>query len=84
MLCGGAKDIAIGKDAVTFTGQDGAAQSVACDTVIVARGATGDLTLAEHLRAAGFAVDSIGDANGVGYIEGAMRGAHDAVRAISG
>ena len=84
VLCGGAKDIAIGKDAVTFTGQDGAAQSVLCDTVIVARGATGDLTLAEQLRAAGFAVETIGDANGVGYIEGAMRGAHDAVRAISG
>jgi len=83
-LRGGAQDIAIGKDAVTFTDQSGNAQSVPADTVIVAMGATGDLSLADSLRAAGHAVTAIGDAGGVGYIEGAMRGAYEAVQAIAG
>jgi hypothetical protein len=43
--------------------------------VIVAKGATGNITLADKLKAAGLSVHVIGDANGVGYIEGAMRGA---------
>lgn len=83
-LCGGASAIAIGKDAVTFTDHAGEARSVPADTVIVAKGAEGDLTLAEALRDAGFAVTAIGDAGGVGYIEGAMRGAYEAVRALAG
>ncbi len=81
-LCGGASDIAIGKNAVTFTGQDGAAKSVPADTVIVAKGAMDNQSLADALRGEGFAVQVIGDAGGVGYIEGAMRGALDAVEAI--
>lgn len=83
-LCGGVSEVAIGADAVTFTDQSGSARSVPADTVIVAQGATGDLSLAEELRAAGFVVTAIGDANGVGYIEGAMRGAYEAVQAIAG
>ena len=83
-LIGGASGIAIAKDAVRFTDKDGQAQSVPADTVVVARGASGDLTLAESLRGAGFAVTSIGDANGVGYIEGAMRGAFEAEQALAG
>ena len=82
-LCGGASAIAIGKDAVTFTDQAGTERSVPADTVIVAQGATGDLSLAEALRSAGFAVTAIGDANGVGYIEGAMLGAFEAVQALA-
>ena len=83
-LCGGVSEIAIDKDAVTFTSKDGEARSVPADNVIVAKGAVGDLSLAESLRAAGFAVTTIGDAGGVGYIEGAMREAFEAARAISG
>lgn len=83
-LCGGASEVAIGEDAVTFTDLSGTARNVPADTVIVAQGATGDLSLAEELRAAGFAVTAIGDANGVGYIEGAVRGAYEAVQAIAG
>ncbi|MBU6392952.1 MAG: FAD-dependent oxidoreductase [Sphingomonadales bacterium] len=82
-LHAGASGIAIGKDTVTFTDSAGAARSVAADNVIVARGAEGDLALAEELRAAGFHVHSIGDANGVGYIEGAIRGAGEVVRQIA-
>lgn len=83
-LCGGAKDIVIKTDCVTFTNQGGEGRSVPADTVIVAKGATGDLSLAEALRASGFAVTAIGDAGGVGYIEGAIRDAADAVQAIAG
>lgn len=82
-LHAGVSDIVIGKDAVTFTDASGVAQSVRADNVIVARGATGDLSLAEALTAADFTVHSVGDAGGVGYIEGAMRGAAEAVRKIA-
>jgi 2,4-dienoyl-CoA reductase-like NADH-dependent reductase (Old Yellow Enzyme family) len=82
-LRGGVSDIAIRKDAVNFKDAEGNPCAVPADTVIVAKGAAGDLALAEKLRAAGFAVTAIGDANGVGYIEGAMRGAFDAVLALA-
>ncbi len=80
----GAQNIAIGKDAVTWADAGGAAQSAACDTVIVAKGASGDTALADELTAAGFVVHTIGDATGVSYIEGAMWGAAEAVRQIAG
>ncbi|MBU6269035.1 MAG: FAD-dependent oxidoreductase [Sphingomonadales bacterium] len=83
-LVAGARDVAISADAVRYTDASGESRTVAADTVIVARGAAGDLTLADELRAAGFAVTAIGDANGVGYIEGATRGAFDAVLGLSG
>lgn len=82
-LHGGASDIAIEAEAVRFTDAQGATHSVAADTVIVAMGATGDLSLAERLEAEGFAVHAIGDARGVSYIEGAIHGAAAAVRAIA-
>ena len=82
-LCGGAGAIAIGADAVTFTAQDGTERSVPADTVIVAKGASGDLSLADVLRAEGLPVTAIGDANGVGYIEGATRAAFEAVQALA-
>ena len=47
--------------------------------VIVAMGASGDNALAEQLRGAGFTVETVGDCNGVGYIEGAIRGAAETV-----
>ena len=81
-LVPGATDIAIQRDAVTYTDASGATQHVPANHVIVAKGASGDLALADALRAAGFRVHAIGDATGVGYIEGAMRGAADAVAAI--
>ena len=83
-LQGGVQNIAIHADVVSFTDGAGGAQSVPADTVIVAMGAEGDLALADSLKAAGFTVHAIGDANGVGYIEGAMQGARAAVRAIAG
>ncbi|WP_395397666.1 FAD-dependent oxidoreductase [Novosphingobium sp. BL-8A] len=82
-LHGGATNIAIGKDTVTFTDREGQVQNLAADNVIVARGAEGDLSLARAIEAAGFTVHVVGDANGVGYIEGAMREAAEAVREIA-
>ena len=81
-LVPGAAGIAITRDAVTYADAAGQAHSVPADHVIAAKGASGDLALADALRAAGFRVHAIGDAAGVGYIEGAMRGAADAVAAI--
>lgn len=83
-LHGGATAIAIGKDGVTFTDAEGQVRTVPADNVIVAKGAEGDLTLADNLKAAGFTIHAIGDATGVGYIEGAMAGALAAVKAVAG
>ena len=79
----GASAIAISEKHVSFVDAKGAPQTVAADHVIVAKGAEGNLTLADTLKAHGFAVHAIGDATGVGYIEGAMRGAREAVQSLS-
>ena len=82
-LHAGASAIAIEEGAVTFVDAAGNAQRVKADNVIVAKGADGDLSLANTLEAAGFTVHAIGDATGVGYIEGAIRGAAEAVAKVA-
>ncbi|MDE2597559.1 MAG: FAD-dependent oxidoreductase [Sphingomonadales bacterium] len=79
----GASAVTIGKESVLFVDETGSPQTVSAANVIVARGAEGDLSLAKALEAEGFVVHSVGDANGVGYIEGAIRGAGEAVRAVA-
>jgi 2,4-dienoyl-CoA reductase-like NADH-dependent reductase (Old Yellow Enzyme family)/NADPH-dependent 2,4-dienoyl-CoA reductase/sulfur reductase-like enzyme len=81
-LCPGSKDIQIEPGHVRFTDVAGDEHSVIADQVIVAKGATGDSTQAEAFRRAGLRVHEIGDGTGVGYIEGAMRDAMNAVAAI--
>lgn len=78
----GSAEIAIGKDAVSWRGADGQPGSARADHVIVAKGARGDSRVADSFRQAGYDVRQIGDANGVGYIEGAMRGAAEVAAAI--
>jgi len=78
-----AANIRIESEQIRFTDAKGQEQSVEADHVIVAKGASGDLTLADQLRAAGFAVHLVGDCRGVSYIEGAMRSAAEAAAAIS-
>lgn len=78
-----ASEIAIEKDAVRFVDAEGAPQRAPADHVIVAMGARGDTGLADRLSAAGLDVRAYGDATGVTYIEGAIRGAADAVAAAS-
>lgn len=81
-LHAGATQIRIEPQRVAFTDAAGHAQTIPADHVIVAKGASGDLTFAEQLRSAGFSVQLVGDCRGVGYIEGAMRSAAEAAAAI--
>ena len=76
-------DIEIGEQCVSYANGFGQRRTVAADQVIIAKGAQGDHRLADQLREVGFQVSSIGDANGVGYIEGAMQDAADAAIAIA-
>lgn len=75
--------ISVGERAVSYRNQRGQVRTLAADHVIVAKGATGDTALAEQLRGEGLSVHTIGDCNGVGYIEGAMASAADLVAAIA-
>ena len=77
-----AKDIRITSEGVSFTDPQGGARAAPADHVIVAKGARGDSSLADALRAAGYRVREIGDGAGVGYIEGAMRSAAEIAQAI--
>jgi 2,4-dienoyl-CoA reductase-like NADH-dependent reductase (Old Yellow Enzyme family)/NADPH-dependent 2,4-dienoyl-CoA reductase/sulfur reductase-like enzyme len=78
----GASGIRIGKNEVSFTSQSGEEQRIAADHVVVAMGAHGDSTLANALRSQGHDVVEVGDGTGVTYIEGAIRGAAEAVAAM--
>ena len=79
----GAKEIVIGADAVRFTDSSGTAQVIAADHVVVAKGVSGNPEAADELRQAGFKVHAFGDCTGVGYIEGAIRGAADVVASLN-
>lgn len=78
-----AQEIAVRPDGVHFTDKDGTAQRIGADHVVVAKGATGNTALADQLSQAGMKVHAFGDCTGVSYIEGAMRGAADAVTALT-
>jgi 2,4-dienoyl-CoA reductase-like NADH-dependent reductase (Old Yellow Enzyme family) len=52
------------------------------DDVVVAEGVVADTALAESLAAAGFEVCVIGDATGIGYIEGAVHSGFDVGMAL--
>jgi 2,4-dienoyl-CoA reductase (NADPH2) len=77
-----AAGIAIEDRRVSYDNYRGQRRSIEADHVIVARGASGDTRLAEELRAAGFTTHTIGDCNGVSYIEGAMESAAELAVAI--
>ena len=69
-----AGQVEIGDQEVSYTAAD-KRQTVRADHVIVAQGATGNTDLADALQSAGFTTHTIGDCNGVSYIEGAMESA---------
>lgn len=75
--------MAIRAGAVEFTDSAGEAHTIRADHVIVAMGAEADTDLAERLRSAGFTVETVGDCNGVGYIEGAIRGGAEVARRLT-
>ncbi|MEH6571197.1 MAG: NAD(P)/FAD-dependent oxidoreductase [Halioglobus sp.] len=70
-----AEDIAIEERSISYRNYRGQRRSLEADHIIVAQGASGDTALAEQFTAAGFQTHTIGDCNGVGYIEGAMESA---------
>jgi len=70
-----ADDIRIEDNTVSYSNSLKQRRSVDTDHVIVAQGATGNTELAEQLKQAGFTTHSIGDCEGVGYIEGAIEDA---------
>ena len=55
---------------------------IEADTIILASGARGDLDLAERIRRMGYETHVAGDCAGVGYLEGAMRSAHQVATAV--
>lgn len=61
---------------------DDAVVAIDADTVILASGATGDLSLADLSRELGFETHVAGDCAGVSYIEGAIHSAHAVGRAL--
>ena len=75
VILNNASQINIGEQVVNYTNYRGQQRGVAADHVIVAKGATGDTTLAEQFNAAGISAHAIGDATGVTYIEGAIEDA---------
>lgn len=77
-----AGDISIDKQAVSYTNSRGQRRSIDADHVIVAQGATGNLQLADEIKAAGFGVHTIGDCTGVTYIEGAIEEAAELALAL--
>jgi pyruvate/2-oxoglutarate dehydrogenase complex dihydrolipoamide dehydrogenase (E3) component len=64
------------------SGPSGEMETVPADSVILAIGTRANLELAESLESAGCEIHTIGDASGVGYIDGAMRDAARTARAI--
>ena len=60
----------------------GSEVEIEADTVILAIGATAELSLAECARSLGLETHVVGDCDGVGYLEGAMRSAHQVACAL--
>ena len=75
-------DIRIEADGVGYRRADGESGLAVADHIIVAKGARGERALADTLRAMGLQVVTAGDCEGVGYLEGAIQGASEAVRAL--
>lgn len=74
--------VAIDQCQVHCLDENGGAFSLPADSVVIALGAAPQSDLAEQLARSGIAVSRIGDCNEVGYIEGALRSATDAVLAL--
>ena len=70
-----ATDISIGDHEVSYINYRGQQRRLDTDNVIVAQGATGDTSLADTLRHDGLIVHTIGDCNGISYIDGAIESA---------
>ena len=74
-----AREVRIDDAVVHLVDATGQRVAVPADHVIVATGAAANPDVADELRAAGLDVRAFGDCTGIGYIEGAIRGAADVV-----
>lgn len=72
----------IDQQAVHYLNADGEQCSLSADSVVLAIGAGPDDRLANGLADSGITVQRIGDCDDLGYIEGAIRSATDAVLAL--
>ena len=81
-LISDASEIVVGDHEVHYRNYRGQLRAVDAEQVIVALGAAGDSALVEQLRARNISAHSIGDCNGVGYIEGAMESAAELAVAL--
>lgn len=72
----------ISSDCVHFQDAEGQGHQLAMDSVVLALGAGPDQSLSMRLAETGIPVDSMGDCNELGYIEGAIRAATDTVLKI--
>lgn len=63
--------IEIDADTVRWQGADGP-EAAPADTVVIATLVEGDRCLADRFEATGLATSVIGDASGIGYLEGAI------------
>ena len=77
-----AGDISIDSHSVSYSNYLGQRRRVEAEHIIVAQGASGDTALAEQFTEAGFQTHTIGDCNGVSYIEGAMESAAELVAGL--
>jgi len=64
--------VKITKDNVTYLNQGNQQRTILADNIIVTSGTQSDLALADELSALDIEVLSVGDCNGVSYIEGAI------------
>lgn len=72
-----ARVVRIAERTLTYRNANQQERSIEADQVIITSGAEGDLGLAERLRGDGLNVHTIGDCNGVGYIDGAIHAGFD-------
>lgn len=77
------KGYRLGTDAVRFTDKDGADRAIGADGVVAAKGVTANPAVVDTLRQAGFTVHAFGDCVGIGYIEGAIRGAANVIASLA-
>jgi 2,4-dienoyl-CoA reductase-like NADH-dependent reductase (Old Yellow Enzyme family)/thioredoxin reductase len=74
--------LSISRSAVTYRTQHGQEQRRRADHVIMALGATPDDALMRELEGVGPRIHCVGDAEALGYIEGAVRSGNRVARAI--
>lgn len=67
------KVVSIGEKTVAYVDKEGQGHTIDADNVIIAKGHTHNLELAERLKAEGYEVHTVGDCSGDDLIEGAMK-----------